>query len=256
MAAAPASAAGVDHLDDDEVLDAVAVVWHGLVAVGTGVGKALRGALRMTPKRALRRGRSSLEAAKAFTSHIDTNAINPVAWVLGPVQNYAGDLLVLTRAVQRLVTWQDSATTSFLYVVLATLTLLMALTPWAVVLPFVITWSARLFGFALLGPHMLYVGRRVDAIEAEHARELERAKALGAQPPPPVSPPADHASLGGYVLDQEAARSMPRRPCLPDVRCAWYDGLCGHLFGIVGLVGRHHTLHVVVRESRVRPSSG
>ena len=101
-----------------------------------------------------------------------------------------------------------------------------------------IAWSSRLLGLAVFGPHMYWVGKRVEALEA-------------APPPPPTPIPAPAAApdaagsrvLGGasgggggsaegaegggeedeslYVLENEGTRRTPRRRCEPNVRCAY-----------------------------------
>ena len=52
---------------------------------------------------------------KGAVNSIDANAINPLAWVLGPVQNAIGDMLVPLRTVQHVLTWEESAATTFIY---------------------------------------------------------------------------------------------------------------------------------------------
>lgn len=167
----------LSRLDDDAALETVRAIAQSVRAINAAFWGAVRRALSIRPlsNRALRRAlrRSSLDAVKALANSLDSNMINPAAWVLGPVQVALGELLMHAHAVQRLVTWHDAASTTLVYVGLAALTLALVLIPWAVVLPFVFTWVARLLGLALLGPHMYWVGLRLEAIAAQQQAELE-----------------------------------------------------------------------------------
>ena len=158
------------------------------------------------------------------------------------------------------MTWQDSAATTVLYLLLAASALLLALIPWATVTLFVVKWGSRLLGLALLGPHMYWVGLRLEAIAEQQQREEKAAaaaavaeaaeaarqkkaarwkrvtKGTAADPPaPPPAPPLERqgssqAALAeeeteegedDYVFEMETSRKMPRQPCVPDVRSAF-----------------------------------
>ena len=225
--------------------------------VNGAIWSAIKRALHIRPpstkrlRRALRLS-SAIDGVKTFTNSLDSNLINPAAWVLGPVQNALGELLLHAHTVQRLVTWQDSAATTVLYLLLAASALLLALIPWAVVSTFVIKWGARLLGFALLGPHMYWVGLRLEAIAEQQQREADAAAAAAvaeaqaaakqkkaarwkkvtsrgaaAPPVPPLERQGSQAAEDDaegeddYVFEMETSRKMPRQPCVPDVRSAF-----------------------------------
>ena len=169
------------------------------------------------------------------------------------MQNALGEVLLDANALHRLFTWQDSAHTTLLYISLVLLTAILAAIPWGVVVPFVVTWLTRLVGLALLGPHMYWVGRKLEAIEVQTARDAAAAAAAadssarrsssaaaasaaaapsGATPPLAASPfkaatavaamssaPAfDDDDDDGYIFEVDSAPRVPRQPCLPDVR--------------------------------------
>ena len=48
-----------------------------------------------------------LERVKHATTTLDSNVINPMAYLLRPVQNMLGEALLHLRAAQRVLTWQD-----------------------------------------------------------------------------------------------------------------------------------------------------
>ena len=82
-----------------------------------------------------------------------------------------------------------------------------------------------LVGAALLGPHMRYVGKRVEAIEAEQATQVG-ATAVGAAAPAPAGHQGQAAGEGDDVVDEhvleiESVRTVPRQPCIPDVDSAF-----------------------------------
>ena len=98
----------------------------------------------------------------------------------------------------------------------AALVLVLALIPWGVVIPWAVRWGARAFGLALFGPHMLYVGRRVDAIAAASA-----AAPPGASPPSVGRSRSDEDDEHEYALVMESSRAAPRQPCVPDLRSSF-----------------------------------
>ena len=216
-----------EALDDDAALEAVASLYRGLRALNASLWGALLERLRIGPRAAVRgRKRSravrALEAARSLTSVLDVNTINPAAWVLGPVQLALGRLLHKLAAVERLVTWHD-AVTAPLYTAAALLCVLLALIPWQHVVPFCLRWGARLLGALLFGPHMYYVGTLVDSLEAkrkdEAKAEAARPKAVGEGGGGGEAAELE-LELEAYVLEVESFQSVPRRLCLPDVRCA------------------------------------
>ena len=227
-----------EHLSDDAAIETVLFVYNTVRSINRQIWKGFINVIGFRPRvpMRLRRGRTSLELVKSVASQIDPNAINPVAWVLGPVQNMIGDLLVHARAAQRLASWQDGAATCVLYLALASLTLFLAMVPWAIVIPFVITWTARLLGVLALGPQNIwlqpYLQRSADrAIEEQQAikRAQERAK-LALATPGGTSRGRDKSRESAdleedddaWVFEMESARSVPRQPCLPDVKSAFH----------------------------------
>ena len=121
-------------------------------------------------------------------------------------------------------------------------------------IPFVLTWGARLVGLLLLGPHMYWVGLRLEVIAEHQAREeAEDAarRAAAERSPPPTTPrsktttattmkridddvedaqpaPGKSAQQGEqqdadatYVFEMESSRKMPRQICRPDVKSAF-----------------------------------
>ena len=208
---------GAEHLDDDAALETARAIWASAVAINSALWSALRRALRLSPAtgRRRRRRRAPLELVRNLADNIDPNAINPMAWVLGPVQNALGDVLLRYRALERVLTWRDSAAAAALYLGAAALALILALIPWGVVIPWAVRWGARAFGLALFGPHMLYVGRRVDAIAAASAA------APGASPPSVGRSRSDEDDEHEYALVMESSRAAPRQPCVPDLRSSF-----------------------------------
>ena len=102
-------------------------------------------------------------------SMLSSAALNPLAPVLGPVQRALGIVVVHTRSIRRILTWEDYYMTTWLYVALAVLTLVLLIIPWSLV--FVL--GARLVGFGLFGPHMHFVGKRLDQAKAAAAKQEE-----------------------------------------------------------------------------------
>jgi hypothetical protein len=176
---------------------------------------------------------------KGAVNSIDSNAINPMAWVLGPVQNAIGDMLVPLRTVQHIFTWEEPAATTFIYNALGAVTLLAALIPWWLVLPFLIRWVSRLVVIGLFGPHMYFVGRHFEHLEdlerqqqEAQKREEEQSKAARSsrssqssttQPTgedASSSSAAAGAASSSYVFEMESPRNVPRQPCRPAARKA------------------------------------
>ena len=238
------SSSSVELLSDEAAIETVRTIYRSTAMLFGAVGSAIKATLRIRGPSGTRRRRGpmttakALDAVKGAVNSIDTNAINPMAWVLGPVQNMLGDVLVQMRAVERLVTWQDSSSAAVVCLVLIAVTVLLAIIPWAIVVPFVLRWVARTVGFILLGPHMLYVGRRLEAIERQQQiderqrlQREERARAqhessktpstTAAAPAatPDSSKPDDHDYE--YVFEMGSSRSLPRQPCLPDVSSSY-----------------------------------
>jgi hypothetical protein len=94
--------------------------------------------------------------------------LNPLAKLLGPIQNLLGRLNVKVRALRRVLDWHDRATTLWLQLGLLLCSLLLALVPWSLILGVLL----RLLGIGLLGPQMYFVGKRRErAAEANAAKE-------------------------------------------------------------------------------------
>ena len=181
------------------------------------------------------------------------NALNPAAWVLGPVQVLLGDLLHRYASVHRLLTWRDGATAP-LYLLLLLISFMLALVPWDVIVPFCVRWGVRLVGLGLLGPHMHHVGTLVEQLEAAKTAEEAAAKAKAVPERrderraqgdasfftsfSPSSHTTDSTEGAGssvaaegpgsadeddseeaYLVCIESFRSVARRPCLPYVQC-------------------------------------
>lgn len=104
-------------------------------------------------------------------------SINPLAPLLLLFDAVLSDLLVFMRTLQRMVTWHDRILTLQLCVALALLTLvlvgvgyLLALIPWAAVF----SWTFRLIGFAVFGPHMFLVGRYVEDMRRDDKNAMTK----------------------------------------------------------------------------------
>lgn len=250
-----------DRVDDDVALEMVHALYESIQAVYASAWRALKRALSIRPpsRRALRRlsARASLDAVKSLANSIDPNMINPAAWVLGPVQNLLGSVLQQIFAMRRLVLWEDTAATALLYLLLSAATLLLACTPWAIVIPFIFKWMGRLLGIVLLGPHMYWVGLRLDAIAEQQAHTARLAQVPSQQSPSaypaaassfPRAPGAeaethapshrDRSQLGPHdsdgsdeeedaarhAFEMDASHKYPRQPCRPDARSAFAFG--------------------------------
>ena len=106
-----------------------------------------------------------------------TFSINPLAPLLLLFDAVLSGLLVYMRTLQRMVAWHDRILTLQLCVALALLTLvlvgvgyLLALIPWAEVF----SWTFRLIGFAVFGPHMILVGRYVEEMRRDDKDALTK----------------------------------------------------------------------------------
>lgn len=97
-------------------------------------------------------------------------SVNPVARALGPLQAKLAKAVVPLRAIRYILFWQDRFLTSWLCIGLALLALVLAIVPWATVLHY----CCRLASLGLFGPHMHFVGRRVDAARLATKAELRR----------------------------------------------------------------------------------
>ena len=113
---------------------------------------------------------------------VATVALNPLAPILGPVQNLLGSVLQPCRFVNSLLHWEDTALTSWLYLALMVLGVVLAVLPWH----FLIMWTGRIVGVVLFGPHMWFVGRYLEK-QAEKEQERQRAIAEGRLPPDEVT---------------------------------------------------------------------
>lgn len=92
-----------------------------------------------------------------------------VAPWLGPVQEFLWVYAIRPlRGAIHLHAWDDPFFTTFVYVCLCGLAIVLALVPWG----FVLYWGLRLLFLALFGPHMHLVGRRLRA-KAEAARKAD-----------------------------------------------------------------------------------
>ena len=96
-------------------------------------------------------------------------SVNPVAAALGPVQSQLAALVVPLRMVRYTLVWQDRILTLWLYLAILLVTLVLALIPWGLL----VYYGSRLICFALLGPHMHFVGRKVDQMRREARQELK-----------------------------------------------------------------------------------
>jgi len=97
------------------------------------------------------------------------DVINPLAKVLGPVQDSIGRYLVLpTRAATNLLSWEDPFATSWFCVLLFFLMICFAFIPWATIMIVML----RVGGLLAFGPHMHIVGKRLnDAADVTSAAE-------------------------------------------------------------------------------------
>ena len=248
-------------LDDEAAIAEVTMIYRSVRGLCGALWQKAKESLRQLlppSQRAGRRGRSrrgnaarrAFSAARSLTAALDVNALNPAAWVLGPVQVLLGDLLHRYASAHRLLTWRDGATAP-LYLLLLLISFVLALVPWDVIVPFCVRWGVRLVGLGFLGPHMHHVGTLVEQLEAAKTAEEAAAKAKAvperrgerrAQGDASFSPSShttDNAegaessvaaegsgsadeddSEEAYLVCIESFRSVPRRPCLPYVQCA------------------------------------
>jgi len=251
-------------LDDEAAITEVTMIYRSVRGLGGALWQKANESLRQLlppSQRTGRRGRSrrgnaarrAFSAACSFTAALDVNALNPAAWVLGPVQVLLGDLLHRYASVHRLLTWRDGATAP-LYLLLLLISFMLALVPWDVIVPFCVRWGVRLVGLGLLGPHMHHVGTLVEQLEAAKMAEEAAAKAKAVPERgderraqgdasfftsfSPSSHTTDSTEGAGssvaaegpgsadeddseeaYLVCIESFRSVPRRPCLPYVQC-------------------------------------
>ena len=106
--------------------------------------------------------------------------LNPLAPLLRPVQMQMGELLITIRTVRRLLAWTDRFLTMQLCFALLLLSLTLSgvgyliwLVPWADFFQLVV----HLLGLAAFGPHMYWVGLRVQAQREEERRwDIEFAR--------------------------------------------------------------------------------
>ena len=117
---------------------------------------------KLVKKGANRRKRTVLSTVKA--------ALNPVAVVLGPAQAALRKVIFPLRNFHHVIFWQDRILTLWICVGLVGVALVFALVPWG----FVLYYGARLAGVALFGPHMYFLGRKIDG-EREQAASERRA---------------------------------------------------------------------------------
>ena len=106
-------------------------------------------------------------ASKAFTA---ADIVNPLAKILGPIQDQLGMYLILPiRGYTNLLSWEDPFVTTWLYLFSSAFAFIALFLPWG----FVCYWGLRLFGLAAFGPHMHWVGKRMT----EHAVFLKAQEA-------------------------------------------------------------------------------
>ena len=102
-AAAAREASDAEGLSDEAALETVTAVWDTLVFAQSTLWQATRRALHIRAPALhanCQRKRSALERVKLVTNSIDSNAINPLAWVLQPVQNAIGETQAATTMVR------------------------------------------------------------------------------------------------------------------------------------------------------------
>lgn len=119
----------------------------------------------------------ALAAAAAQGANKGGFTINPMAKILGPIQFALEKVVVPARLVRRSVMWHDRIVTTWAFLGLLGLTVLLALVPWR----FLLKWGAKLLGLAALGPHMYCVGKLVaKRAAAAEAAEVEYQAATAA----------------------------------------------------------------------------
>ena len=98
--------------------------------------------------------------------------VNPIAVALGPVQKNLAMTMMPLRMVRYTLFWQDRIFTLWLYIALLVLTLILAILPWGMIL----YYCSRCIGFCILGPHMHFVGRKIDANRRQARKEVQEYK--------------------------------------------------------------------------------
>lgn len=111
-----------------------------------------------SPEEKLEKKRAKEAATTTMWSKVGAT-LNPMAAALGPVQNLLAKLMPTMRRVRYMLFWNDRILTTWLVIGLCAAALVLAIIPWG----FIIYWGARVFGLVVFGPHMYFVGRRVDA---------------------------------------------------------------------------------------------
>lgn len=142
------------------------------VAVEEEVEAEIQGA-RMSAE-ARREAQEQQEAAAG-------SSLNPLAGVLGPVQVLLGQLLLVTRVLRRLGSWHDPFATLAVCLALTLVAVALSLVCWLLGwLLGLVPWSEvfgyldRGLGVLIFGPHMIWVGRKVEKSEAQFAKESEQ----------------------------------------------------------------------------------
>jgi hypothetical protein len=131
----------------------------------------------------------AMEEQSKSDAKYQVSVVNPLAGILLPVQvgpldenphrvhptDHAAFLLPVQEALHdyaceplrrltALLSWEDPYATTLLYLKVCTITLVLAIVPWAPLM--------RLIGFAILGPHMALVGHKYyKAAQADQAAE-------------------------------------------------------------------------------------
>jgi len=123
----------------------------------------------------LQKKEAEAEAKKVKGSTLST-MVSPVASLLSPVQDVLTKLVRPLRGFFKVLQWEDRFLTTWYYVGLVLLALVLALIPWG----FILHYGLRLLGLLAFGPHMVVVGRKVDAARAA-AREAERLYRLASK---------------------------------------------------------------------------
>lgn len=111
--------------------------------------------------------------APAFT-------LNPVRRVLsrllGPAQNVLGEICVWTRILARVRQWHDRVLVMWLHLALllaAAVSIAIGYLLWRIPWSLVFEWAFRLAGAALFGPHMHWIGKRVERATKERVEKEE-----------------------------------------------------------------------------------
>jgi len=125
-----------------------------------------------SPQEKLEKQRAKEKAAEAKGGVFSrvSGLLNPVAAALGPVQSILAGIVPQVRKVRYLLFWSDRILTLWLVIALLAVSVVLALIPWG----FVIHWIMRLLGLVVLGPHMHFVGKKIDEHRLEmREREME-----------------------------------------------------------------------------------